>query len=99
MSLSTRPLTGPTPPLYVVALYPPDGIDAPVTFLNWRQDPGPRVAAYVTGEIDQAVEWAARALHGLHRPGAVCVYQIADNTAGVMGALAEVVKMSWTVTA
>lgn len=87
------------PALYVVAM--PAGGTLPVApdnphtwFLDWNGQVGPRVA----GDLEQATVNAARALSDRHAPNWVGVYQLTDNTAGVMGPLLEVVRLSRVVT-
>lgn len=83
--------------LYVVAVLPPDYVDAPVKFLDREEKSGPRVAACVHSDSWSAVRSAADVFASTHVGGAVCVYQLTDNTAGVMGDLLEVARLEWTV--
>lgn len=90
---------GPTP-LYVVGLEvrePADG-EPQTVFLNWRAEPGVRAAAKVTGDLSDAATEAVRTLLECRTHYAfAAVYQLADTTAGVMGALLEVLRCTVTV--
>lgn len=91
-----HPLAAPTPAVYVVGFEDPHG---KTWFLNAREQPGHRVAALVTPDRDDAAMMAARTLIGNYHPDTVSVYQLTDNTAGVMGALLEVMRFTRVVPA
>lgn len=83
-------------PLYVVAMNPgPDEQASGATFfLDWRELPGPRMDARVVDEEREAARMAAEALASEYQPRTTVVYQLTDNTAGVMGSLLEVMRFT-----